>query len=330
MLTAAPRRRSTSRLGSFLAVAGLTTALGATGVLVAARRTVDTVQRVPAVEQVLSAPSGTVENYLLVGSDSRAEGDPNTGQTGDVTGSRSDTIMVLRTDPTGGPAALLSIPRDLYVNVPGRDGKTRINSAYNEGPSVLVQTVQQELGIPIHHFVEIDFSGFKDLVDALGGVQVCFLFPTRDLNTGLDIAAPGCYLLNGVQSLSYARSRHFEEFRDGEWREDPTSDLGRIKRQQDFVNRALQGAIDRIKVNPFAAGDLATAIGSALAVDESLDPIKAAASLRTAVSGGLQTYSLPVEGKTIDDKAVLILGDGADAVLDYFRGTSSTPPPIGS
>jgi LCP family protein required for cell wall assembly len=310
-----------------LAVAGLVTAAGAAGTLVAARHTADSVQRVPDVAQTLSPKSLRVENYLLVGSDSREGGDPNTGNVGDVTGNRSDTIMVLRTDPSGGPAALLSIPRDLYVTIAGTDRRSRINSAFNAGPATLVQTVQQELGIPVHHYVEIDFNGFKTLVDALGGVNLCFLYPTRDLNTGLNITVPGCQVLDGLQSLAYARSRQYEEFKDGDWRKDPTSDLGRTTRQRDFVNRALQGALERIKVDPLATGELVEAIGAAVAIDEELDPIQAGSTLRTAVGAGLQSVSLPVEGATIDGNSVLLLGDGADAVLDYFRGTSDVPPP---
>ncbi|HEY4609211.1 MAG TPA: hypothetical protein VIH06_08405, partial [Ilumatobacteraceae bacterium] len=107
--------------------------------------------------------------------------------------------------------------------------------------------------------------------------------------------------------------------------EDPASDLGRTKRQQQFVNLALQKALDRIKVDPFAAGRLATAIGSSLRVDDELDPISAAASLRSAVDAGIATYSLPVVGKTIGGNAVLLLGDGSDSVLAYFRGQG--PPP---
>jgi LCP family protein required for cell wall assembly len=234
--------------------------------------------------------------------------------------------MILRRDKSTGEASLLSIPRDLWVQVPGHDGKRRINSSFNDGPEVLVQTLQNELGLPIHHYVEIDFSGFKSLVDALGGVEVCVDYATRDTNTGLNITEPGCHVLDGVQALAYARSRHYEEFReDGKWHEDPASDLGRTKRQQQFVNLALQKALDRVKVDPFAAGRLVTAIGESLRVDDELDPISAASSLRTAVDAGIATYSLPVVGKTIGGNAVLLLGDGSDSVLAYFRGQG--PPP---
>jgi LCP family protein required for cell wall assembly len=322
-----PLRRRTRRLPAFLVIALLTTVVCAAGTLIAARRVVDDVPRVSGVSDVLSGASATVENYLLVGSDSRDNGDPNTGDTGGVTGSRSDTIMVLRVDKNDDTASLLSIPRDLYVNVPGHDGKRRINSAFNDGPGVLVQTVQQELGIPIHHYVEIDFSGFKALVEALDGIEVCFWYPTRDLNTGLNITEGGCYTLDGTQSLAYARSRHYEEFRDGEWHEDPTSDLARSTRQRAFVNACMQKALAQIKVNPFDSGELVSSIGKAIRIDDELDPISAGASLRTAVGDGLLTYALPVVGETIDGNAVLLLGDGAEAVLAYFRGNGPAPAP---
>ena len=310
----------------FLAIALFTAVIGAAGTLVAARRVVDEVPRVSGVTAVLDAVSGDIENYLLVGSDSRALGDPNTGGTGDVTGSRSDTIMVLRLDTSNDSAALLSIPRDLYVETSVRTG--RINGAYNDGPATLVQAVQQSLALPIHHYVEIDFFGFKALVEALGGVTVCFPLPTRDLNTGLNIVAPGCFVLDGTQALAYARSRHYEQLTaDGEWHADPTSDLGRSTRQRDFVNRCLQQAVEQVKINPFETGELVRAMGNAISIDDDLDPIGAASTLKTAVDAGLATYSLPVYSDTINGDSVLLLTNDADAVLDYFRGTGPAPAP---
>ena len=314
-----------------LAMAAIVGVLGATGMLIAARKTIDSIARVPNVDEHLSPGVAGIETFLLVGSDSRAGTDPSAPDAGgigteaDVSGHRSDTIMILRRDKATGDAALLSIPRDLWVQVPGHDSKRRINSAFNDGPEVLVETLQQELGLPINHYVEIDFPGFKSLVDALGGVEICVDFATRDVSTGLNIPEPGCHILDGVQALAYARSRHYEEFRDEQWNEDPASDLGRTKRQQQFVNLALQTALDRIKVDPFAAGRLVTAIGSSLRVDDELDPISAASSLRSAVDSGIATYSLPVFGKTISGNAVLLLGDGSDAVLAYFRGQGPAP-----
>jgi LCP family protein required for cell wall assembly len=231
-----------------LLTAGIVGALGATGTLAAARTTINSVVRVPAVAAKLSPASATVENFLLVGSDTRAGADPTAADAGgigtaaDVSGGRSDTIMILRHDTSSGSASLLSIPRDLWVAVPGHDKKRRINSALNDGPDVLVQTIQENLGIPIHHYVEIDFSGFKTLVDALGGVRICVDTAVRDVNTGLNIPEPGCHVLDGVQALAYARSRHYESYVNDTWEQDPTSDIGRTKRQQQFVNLALRTA----------------------------------------------------------------------------------------
>ncbi|MFN8022673.1 MAG: LCP family protein [Acidimicrobiales bacterium] len=328
----APGRRP-GRFGVTVVLTLAIAVAGAAGTLVSARSAVDRVTRVDGVADVLSAQTGSVENYLLVGSDSRAGSDPNSpdyggiGSTDDVSGPpRSDTMMILRRDTATGDASLLSIPRDLWVDIPGR-GNQRINAAYNEGPAVLVQTVQSALGIPVNHYVEVDFFGFKDLVDAIGGVEICTMYPIRDENTGLYVAEGGCYQFDGVQALAYARSRHYEEYRDGEWHEDPTSDLGRTKRQREFVNIALTTALAEVKADPFIAGDLVEAAGSAVRIDDELDLFAAAASLRTAVGAGLASYALPVRGETIDGNAVLILEDSAQGLLDYFRGEGPAPTP---
>jgi LCP family protein required for cell wall assembly len=300
---------------------------GAVGLTAATNAAVDRIARVEIAADVFSPPSDTVVNYLLVGSDSRAGGDPNTGEGGDVSGSRSDTIMVLRYDRATGGGSLLSIPRDLWVTVPGREGKRKINAAFNDGPAVLIQTIQQNLFLPIHHYAEVDFVGFTELVDAVGGVEVCFLHPTRDFNTGLDIAEPGCVVLDGKQSLAYTRSRYYEEFIDGEWRTDPTSDLGRNRRQREFVDATLRTAFEVVRSNPFRAGDVVDALGGAMALDTTLDPVPTAVDLRRVASGGLVPYSLPVRGGTIAGQSVLQLADGAGAVLEYFAGTAPPPPP---
>ena len=155
--TPTPRRR---HLPTTLAIALVIAVAGAVGVSVAAKRSVDHVPRVAGVDKVLSASSDSVDNYLLVGSDSRDQGDPLTGDAATASGHRSDTIMLLRYDRSRGTASLLSIPRDLYVTIPGHANKTRINAAFNDGPDVLVRTIEQELQLPVHHYVEIDFTGF--------------------------------------------------------------------------------------------------------------------------------------------------------------------------
>ncbi len=307
----------------------------AVGVTSAARHQVAGIQRLSGLKTALSPSSANVENFLLVGSDSREGADPTApdyggiGPATGVGGHRSDTIMVLRRDRNGGPAALLSIPRDLWVTnaVSGQQG--RINSAYQDGPATLIQTVQQSLGIPIHHYVEIDFQGFKSLVDSIGGVQICFPTPARDEHTGLNITAPGCYVLDGIQSLAYARSRYYETLENGVWVRDGTSDLGRTKRQRLFVNTALQATIASIKGNPFRTGDLLAAGTGAVRIDDGLDVLGTAGALRGVLGAGLQPYSLPVVPHTVDGNAVLLLGDTANVVLDYFKGVAGSPPPAG-
>jgi LCP family protein required for cell wall assembly len=326
------RRRRPNRVGGLLLLLVVVAVASAAGVLATAKRQVDRIARIEGLDTVLSPPGGSVENFLLVGSDSRAGADPSDpdfgaiGGVDDVSGNRSDTIMVLRRDRNGGPASLLSLPRDLWVDIPGRDNPSRINAAYQDGPATLIRTVQQSLGIPIHHYVEIDFQGFKSLVDAIGGVQVCFWTPARDTHTGFFVETPGCHVLDGVQGLAYARSRYYETYENDEWKPDPTSDLGRIKRQQQFINTALHAAIAKVKSNPLKAGDVLVTSTGALRIDSGLDVIAAAGAMREAVGDGLQTYSPPVYGKTINGNAVLLLGDGWQAFHDYFSGVSNTPP----
>ena len=138
---------------------------------------------------------------------------PDFGAIGDadeVSGRRSDTIMILRQERNGG-AALMSLPRDLWVEIAGTGESQRINTAYNDGPERLATTVSQSLGIPIHHYVEVDFTGFKSIVDEIGGVELCVGYAARDTNSGLALQ-PGCQTLDGSMALAYARSRHYEEW----------------------------------------------------------------------------------------------------------------------
>jgi LCP family protein required for cell wall assembly len=309
---------------------------GTTGVLRAADRRTDDIVRVEGLELVLTSvpDDGPAENYLLVGSDTREGVDPNApdfggiGDTSEVGGRRSDTIMILRREKDGG-AALLSLPRDLWVEIAGTGGSDRINSAYSEGPQRLASTITQSLGIPIHHYVEVDFVGFKRIIDQIGGVEICIEFATRDLHTGLALQ-PGCQKLDGVQSLAYARSRYYEEFRDGDWRIDPRADLGRIERQQLFMRAAVNGALETVQSSPFGSGGVLDAVISSVRIDASVDPIKAGEALRRAAAEKLDTYTLPVFGDTVDGNSILRLGDGAEVILDYFRGVGPAPAPTGT
>jgi LCP family protein required for cell wall assembly len=330
--------RARSPLPWMIVIAAVIGVIGTMGVLRAADERTQDVERIGGLESVLAdIPDGDdpsieypAENYLLVGSDSRegVEGDTTDagviGDSGDVGGRRSDTIMILRQERNGG-AGLMSIPRDLWVEIAGTDRSNRINAAYNEGPERLAATVTQALGIPIHHYVEVDFVGFKQIVDELGGIELCVGYAARDTHSGLAIQ-PGCQRLDGVQALAFARSRYYEEWDGEQWVLDPRADLGRIERQQFFIRSAVDGTLRKIESSPFGSGEVIDAVVSAVRIDDRLDPIRAGEALRRAAEEGLRTFSLPVVDDTVGDAAVLRLGDGSETVLAYFRGQG--PPPV--
>ena len=122
-----------------------------------------------------------------------------------------------RLDPATGTASVLSLPRDLIVEVEGGT-TTRLNATQAVGGiGSLISAIDSNLEIPINHFVQVDFAGFSDIVDIVGGVPVYFPFPTRDLGSGLAIAESGCFNLDGSESLSYVRARSLEELIEDEW-----------------------------------------------------------------------------------------------------------------
>ena len=152
--------------------------------------------------------------------------------------------MVIRLDPATKRSAVLSFPRDLWVKIPGH-GTQRINGAYRrDDPQLLIDTIQDEFDVQIDHFIQIDFCAFQRIVSAIGGVSVPLGYPCAMHSTGLNVLEAGCHTFDGVEALKYVRSRHFE-YQDaaGAWHEDPSSDLGRIARQQDFLRRTLTAAL---------------------------------------------------------------------------------------
>jgi LCP family protein required for cell wall assembly len=296
------------------------------------------VSRIPRVElsSVLDTPqeSGEPQNYLIVGiddADGLAEDDPiREGRDGLM---RSDTIMVLRIDPAEKHAALLSLPRDLWVPYAQTNDEGRINTAIQRGdgrPDVLISVLNDYLGIPIHHYVQVDFRGFRDLVDAVGGVPVYFPYPAKDDNSGLAVFETGCVTLDAEQALAYARSRHYEEEIDGDWTTDPSSDLGRIRRQQDFIRRALDRAVSRGARNPGTLDKLLDAALDSVTVDDELttgDILGLAQRFREFDPDSLETYSVPAERDFVGGADILrLLEAEAEPTLALFRGTAPADP----
>ena len=172
-------------------------------------------------------------NFLIVGVDDRSTvPDDWVDAFGDFSGRRTDVMMIAHISDSG--IQMLSIPRDWKSSIPGH-GTNRVNAAYVfGGPDLLVETIQLETGIPIHHYVEIDFAGVGAVVDSLGGVTLDFTYPARDGKSKFNIEA-GRHTLNGEQAVAYARSRHYEVLRDGSWQSTGGGDLTRTGRQQEIL-----------------------------------------------------------------------------------------------
>jgi LCP family protein required for cell wall assembly len=213
-------------------------------------------------------------NILAIGSDSRAGLTGKLAQVtgaGGVGGQRSDVVKIFHVDPTAGTISVLSIPRDTVVSLLANKGLfgnyNRINVNYQNGPTLLVRTIEANFGIPINHVVQVDFGGLASAVDSLGGIYMSFPYPSLDRYSSLDIHRTGCQLLNGFEALAVARSRHFYYLQNGQWLYDGTSDFGRIDRQNQFL-RAL---IDRAKseaTNLPAIASFLSAVPKGIAIDD--------------------------------------------------------------
>ncbi|MDP1820557.1 MAG: LCP family protein [Acidimicrobiales bacterium] len=273
------------------------------------------------VSGVLST-GGNGTNYLVVGSDSRdpeaiAEAGLNPEAFGtDDSSQRSDTMLLLRF--ADGEAKLMSIPRDLYVPIAETDGSGKINAAYHGGPRRLILTVQQALDIPIHHYMEVDFVSFASLVDALGGVTIDFPYPAFDNGSGLQVDRAGPVVLDGPQALAYVRSRNYTEVIDGENRKDPTADLGRVTRQQQFL-RSVFSKLGESR-NPITLARAASSASDGLRIDDGLGLTDAARLAWRMRSLDPVPVVLPVEGsRNRSGDVLLLVQPGANAALAQFR-----------
>lgn len=286
-------------------------------------------------------PPGEPVNFLLVGTDSARGLDPSDpvaiGRPVDEQGrSLADTIMLLRLDPVSGSAWVLSIPRDLWVSIPGAADNKIATSLWIGGPELLVETVGATFDVVINHYVQIDFLGFREVVDVLGGVPVWFPYPARDFGSGLDVPTPGCRVLDGAEALQYVRGRTYQEQVDGRWVITGGDDFRRIERQQDFLVLALDRAIDRGARNLSTMRPLLEAGASSVVLDQNLT-LAELVDLGQAFSGfnpdnlhryGLQVYTLYRPDGAYQGEA--LINDANEPMLDVFRGAvdSVRPPDV--
>lgn len=218
--------------------------------------------------------SGGGTNVLVVGTDDRAgltRKQQKQLKTGHIDyGRHTDTMMIVHLGDDGS-ASVVSIPRDSYVDIPDFTdekgvshpaSKQKINAAYDiGGPPLAVETIEQATDVRIDHYAELNFAGFVHMVDALGGIKVCTPVAISDSKSGLELPA-GESQLDGAQALSYVRARSF----------DPTADIGRMKRQQQFVASMFQKATSLgTLVNPLKLNAFLDAALSSVRADETMN-----------------------------------------------------------
>jgi len=224
------------------------------------------------------ADAGT-ENILLVGSTDRCALKVQNAAYGlcsqGVNGVNSDVVMILHLNPNNRTLSVLSVPRDLFVPNARAEGANKIDAALYEGPSQLVSAINDNLGIPIQHYVVLNFDTFANVVDALGKVKMYFPEPVFDAYSGLQVFSPGCVSLDGVHALQVVRARHLQYKPPGVtttnpayWPFENQSDLARIRRDHEFL-RVLATAVAKNGLSdPFTDAQLISSVAPQLNVDK--------------------------------------------------------------
>lgn len=278
---------------------------------------------------------GTLDsvNFLMTGSDNRSCIDPNsefasTFLGGGAGGNRPDTIMLLHIETTTGSVGMLSFPRDLWVPVAGTNRMSKINATFTKNdPSRLIATIESFFQIRIDHYVSIDFCVFKDLVNAVGGIKIPFLTPLRDRNTRLSVPKAGCFKFDGDHALAYVRSRHLQyQNSAGTWKSEGTADIGRIKRQQDFIRRVMNAVRSKGALNLGLVTKLVRSFEKRVVVDKNLtaqDVLSLAGALKNFDPA--TTRSFIVEGKITNKGPQSVVdpqlsGSRMRTILTAFRG----------
>ncbi len=309
------------------------------------------------VPNVVPAKPGEPANYLLIGSDTRAIPGFNEQE---APGARSDVMMVLHVDPRNRTGLLVSFPRDLVVALPnGRHGL--LNSAFSlygeaRGPETVITTLETNFPpLRINHYLEVNFDGFRDIVNAIGSVKLWFPTPVHDPYSGLNVTKAGCVSLNGDGALAYARSRHYfiprdlenpapwqwnpdpnlpeDAFRGGRgWIEDPLEDLDRIPRQQYFLRTLARTAIDKTAGNPTKLIGLLDAVKNNFTHDDTLkfDELKALVRTYNKLDPArVDMETLPVTEATGQWRGHVVATDGAIVLIEklMFWGQASPPVP---
>ena len=261
------------------------------------------IQTVDALSGAADTPGTT---YLIVGSDSRDGWETNEV----LEGARTDTIMLLH-KPESGPVALISIPRDSYVTIPGHNAN-KINAAYAFGGApLLVDTVEELTGYTVDHYLEVGFTGVVDLIDAVGGVELCYDHDVSDWRSKMEWEA-GCHVADGDTALAFARMRY----------SDPLGDIGRGLRQQQVVGAVAESVLSpQTLLNPAKAFPVANAGLDAFRVSEGTGPFGLASfalAFNAARGGEAVTGTPPIAsmGHHVDGAGSTVLLD--PDLIDQF------------
>ena len=292
-----------------------------------------------AVHRTDASPDGTRPalskgyDYVLVGSDSREgltteqQTQLNTGSVKDAEGKRTDSIILIHVPSGDGKPALISLPRDSYVPIPGH-GRNKINAAYAlGGPRLLVETIEHVTDVRIDGYVEIGFGGFASVVDSLEGVDICVARPMKDLRAGINLKA-GCQTLNGPKALGYVRARY----------SDPLGDIGRVQRQRQFLGAIMhKAASPSTALIPWRYYGFATTAGAGLTVgqDTSLrDVTRVLQALRSVSNGEGLSLTVPVSNTALPTHVGSAVKWDSQKASELFKAIKNdeplTGPPAGS
>jgi LCP family protein required for cell wall assembly len=361
---AGPRRRRRVVAISAIVVVVLVAGVLGGGYLYARYR----LSQIPRVKDpnLIYSVSGQPFNILTVGSDSRVGLSATAAQevgAGSVSGQRSDVVKIIHVDPSNGTIAILSIPRDTVVTLLANQalyGKfNRINVNYGNGPSLLTQTIVANFGIPINHVIQVSFGGLLNAAESIGGVYLDFPNNAHDVMSGLVVNHPGCQLVNGIQALAVARSRHYlysptnrpwpkdgaALYHQGDlstlaadgWLYDGTSDYGRIIRQNAFL-RAMFARVKGSLGNPFKINSFLANLPKGVAIDSNFtldEIIGLALKFHNYNTATMKTYTLPTYPGLLGSADVLFVQEPqSEQLLTQIFGSSlrrpTKPPPAPS
>jgi LCP family protein required for cell wall assembly len=264
-------------------------------------------------------------DYVLVGSDSRQGLTPaqqkllNTGSVKDAGGLRTDSIILVHVPSGDGKPAMISLPRDSYVPIPGH-GSNKINAAYSlGGPKLLVKTIEQVTGVRIDGYVEIGFGGFSSVVDSVGGVDICVKRNMKDAYAGIDLKA-GCQTLNGPNALGYVRARY----------SDPLGDIGRVARQREFLSAIMHKAINPATVLiPWRYYGFANSAGAGLTVGQDVslrDVTRVLQAMRSVSNGDGLSLTVPVSNPGLATNVGSAVKWDSRKALELFTAIKNDQP----